>query len=50
MAVINANAFKYVVLTICHQAVVQAKTDKLVLDTMTTSGGAQTNASTQLRR
>jgi hypothetical protein len=38
MAVINVNAFKYVVITICHRAVVQAKTDKLGLDTMTTSG------------
>jgi hypothetical protein len=46
MAVINVNAFKYFVLTICHQAVVQAKTDELVLDTMTTRGGGQTKPGT----
>jgi hypothetical protein len=46
MAVINVNALKYFVLTIYHQAVVQAKTDKLVLDTTTTSDGAQTKPGT----
>ncbi len=46
MAVRNVNAFKYFVLIICHQAGVQAKTDELVLGTMTTSGGTQTNPGT----